>query len=278
MEVYKSVESKKSNKIGLDKYYTSPDTANYVVYKTLQKIGFDKITEIIEPSAGNGSFIPYLKCLDVNQKYYDIEPEHKDIKKQDYLKLDENYKKGRLIIGNPPFGSRLALAKKFFKKSVEIADYISFILPSSQLNNINSMFEFDLIYSVNLGNVTFSDNRKVPCCLNIYARPLEGLNKRISNKLKEISIVRSDSKKYKDFDFDIRICGWGNGSAGKILKDNEKYALEYKIKILNSNKKDEIIFLLSNIDWKKELNSVSMLKIQQHHIHTLIKNNVKDII
>ncbi len=66
---------------------------------------------------------------------YDIEPEHESVEQQDYLELDVSYLWGRLIIGNPPFGNRMNMAQKFFKKSVEISDYIAFILPISQLNN-----------------------------------------------------------------------------------------------------------------------------------------------
>ena len=70
----------------------------------------------------------------------DIEPEHESIQKQDYLIWDLKYLKNRLIIGNPPFGARLNMAQKFYKKSVQLGDYIAFILPISQLNNNNTMY------------------------------------------------------------------------------------------------------------------------------------------
>jgi len=66
--------------------------------------------------------------------------------KQDFLTVKLEYKKGRCIIGNPPFGERNALSVKFYNKSVEIGDYISFILPISQWNNNMQMYKFDLIY------------------------------------------------------------------------------------------------------------------------------------
>ena len=61
----------------------------------------------------------------------------------DYIEMPIDYKKGRLVIGNPPYGSRMLLAQRFFKKSVMIADYIAFILPISQYKNTSSLFEFD---------------------------------------------------------------------------------------------------------------------------------------
>ena len=66
-----------SKKIANDKYYTPPDLAEYVVNKTYEIIGKENITEFLEPSAGNGAFIPYLPN---NTLYYDLIPEHKKIK------------------------------------------------------------------------------------------------------------------------------------------------------------------------------------------------------
>lgn len=259
-------------KINNDKYYTPIDLATYCINKTYEIIGKENILEIIEPSAGNGSFSNQLNCI-----AYDIEPEHENIIKQDYLMLDSNYKKGRLIIGNPPYGRCLNLAQKFYKKSIELGDYIAFILPISQLNNSNSMYEFDLIYSEDLGKKDYS-GINLHCCFNIYKRNPNGLNKHKIKKLKDITIIRQDSKKYNDIlNYDIRMCYWGNGSAGKILKENEHYSAEYKIIINNDKLKDKIIEVLHNVDWKQELNHIAMLTIQQFHICELLEKYIPEI-
>ena len=258
-------------KIDNDKYYTPVDLAKYCIDKTFEIIGKENITDIIEPSAGNGSFSNQIKCI-----AYDLFPESKDIIQQDYLTLNETYKKGRLIIGNPPYGRCLNLAQKFYKKSIKLGDYIAFILPISQLNNSNSMYEFDLIYSEDFGEKEYS-GIKLHCCFNIYKRPQNGLNKPKIKRLKDISIYRQDSKGYKDKDFDIRMCYWGNGSAGKILKDDEHYSAEYKIKIYNNKLKNEIVRVLNEVDWKQELNHIAMLKIQQFHIYDLLKREIPEI-
>lgn len=165
------------NRIINDKYYTPLHIARHCIEKTYELLGEESINEIIEPSAGNGSFSNQIEDCTA----YDIKPECESIVKQDYLSLDTVYKKGRLIIGNPPFGSRMNLAQKFFKKSVEIADYIAFILPISQLNNTNSLYEFDLIHSEDLGKQMYTD-RELHCCFNIYKRPKNGLNKQKKSK------------------------------------------------------------------------------------------------
>ncbi len=262
-----------SNKINLDKYYTPIETAKYCIKKTYEIIGENNISEVIEPSAGNGSFSLQVPSTCFS---YDIEPEHSSIKKQDYLDLKIDYLYGRLIIGNPPFGEKMNLAQKFFKKSTELGDYIAFILPISQLWNTNSLYEFDLIYSEDLGKIKYSD-RNLHCCFNIYKRPENGINSRPKNKLETIKIIRQDSKGYSDFnDFDIRLCYWGNGSAGKILKDNESYSAEYKIKI-HSDFKEDVIKLLNNINWFDELNCIAMLKIQQFHIINVLRKYIPNI-
>ncbi len=213
---------KKTNKIPLDKYYTDPKLAKYCIDKTYEMIGEENISEIIEPSAGNGSFslqIPSICWA------YDIKPEHESIIKADFLELDINYLWGRLVIGNPPYGNRLNLARKFYKKSIEIGDYISFILPISQLNNSNHLYEFDLIYSEDLGIRKYSD-RDLHCCFNIYVRPEnEEFNKKPNRKLKDITIIRHDNKNYKNIvDFNVRMCYWGMGTTAiAAIKTGRKY-------------------------------------------------------
>ena len=261
------------SKIQNDKYYTSIELSKYCIDKTFEIIGEENITDIIEPSAGDGSFSNQMFFCTA----YDIEPEHKDIIQQDFLQLELPYKKGRLIIGNPPYGPKMHLVVKFFKKSILLGDYISFILPISQLNNNASLFEFDLIYSEELGFQHFTD-RKINCCLNIYRRG-EVLHKKPKFEMQDITIVRDAKKDYDSIqDYDIRMVYWGSGCAGKILtKDDKRYAGEYKIKIHNEKIKDRIIEVLSNINWKTELKTIAMLKIKMYHIYNVLKREIPEI-
>ncbi len=91
---------------------------------------------------------------------------------------------------------------------------------------------------------------------------VDELNKKPSIKLNDITIYHQDSRGYKDRDFDIRMCYWGDGTAGKILKDGEHYSAEYKIKINNEEKKEEIFKVLFTFNWKEYLNCIAMRKIQ----------------
>lgn len=265
---------KQSNKKPLDKYYTDNELALYCINKTYEQIGKEKISSIIEPAAGNGSF---SLQLGTNCVAYDICPEHESIVQQDFLTLECAYQENRLIIGNPPYGRCLNLAQKFYKKSIQLGDYIAFILPISQLWNTQSMYEFDLIYSEDLGKRAYS-GVKLHCCFNIYRRnPSKQLNTKPNIKLNDITICRQDSKGYAEKPCDVRMCYWGNGCAGKILHEGETYAAEYKIQIHNPNLKPQVIELLETINWWGELNCIAMLKIQQFHIINVLKKYIPDL-
>lgn len=267
-------------KILNDKYYTSPDLAEYCVNKTKEIIGEENITEYIEPSAGSGVFLDILDKEDKPYLAYDIEPEDDKgrIIKQDYLSLDLEYKNGRCIIGNPPFGFMTKLIIQFYKKSIQLGDYISFIMPVSFKDNIKQVVDFDLIYSEDLGLRQYSD-RYIHCCLNIYKRPDNGLNKRNVNKIKlkdlEIIEIRMGNKKCDKYDY--AICSWG--SVGKeITKPNTKqYAKEFYIKIHNEKYKSQIIKLLKEVDWIKEYSMTATPNLLQWQVYKYIKEQIPEI-
>ena len=78
----------KNNKV-LEKFHTKWQTVNECIKQfnlVMKDYNFSKENDvIIEPSAGNGAFIEGCKQLCNNCLFYDIEPEHNDIVKQDYL-------------------------------------------------------------------------------------------------------------------------------------------------------------------------------------------------
>lgn len=233
-------------KIKLDKYYTDINLAKFCIDKTFEIIGKDNITEIIEPSAGNGSFSSQIEnCI-----AYDIEPDDNSIIKQDFLKLDLLYKKGRLIIGNPPFGVKNTLSVQFFKKSIKLCDYIAFILPISQLNNNKQMFDFDLIYSEDIGNYKYS-NVELNCCFNIYQRPKNSLNKKENIEINGIKLIeyRRGTKENIPLNFDYSIGVFGAGCVGRVPEYIGKYVTEIYFYI-NHPLKSKILETIKTINWK----------------------------
>ena len=263
-------------KILNDKYYTPPELAEYCVKKTEEIIGKENITEYIEPSAGSGVFLDYL---DKPYLAYDIEPEDIRIQKQDYLTLNLNYKQGRCIIGNPPFGDRNALAVKFYKKAISECDYISFILPVSQYNNNQKMFEFDLIYSEDLGFKNYS-GINLNCAFNIYKRNENGIrNKPINYTLNDVKVIeyRRGSKDELPKSYDFAMCTWGDGSCGKEIDYSGQYAQEHYIIVKNPIYKNRIIELCEITDWRHLYPSVSSAKLQTWKIYKYIKEQIPEI-
>ena len=267
------------SKIELDKYYTSPELAKYVVDKTKEIIGEDNITEYIEPSAGAGVFLDYL---DKPYLAYDIEPEDDRIIKQDFLELDIEYKKGRCIIGNPPYGVGNTQSVQFYKKSITISDSISFIQPISQLNNNMQMYEFNLIHSEDLGLQTYTD-RELHCCFNIYVRPAGGiLGSKPNYKLKDVVLKQSRKRNgvvpgnIDIKDYDIAVCIRGNGSAGKVCNSLNDYNDIILVKCINEDLRDEVIESMKNIrSFFKS--SISSLNINTWQVYKYLKEQIPEL-
>ena len=68
-----AAKGKNTNKLALDKYYTPKDVAEHCFNKFMELYG-DKVTEIIEPSAGGGVFLPLFEkrmyMLRLNRQTY----------------------------------------------------------------------------------------------------------------------------------------------------------------------------------------------------------------
>ena len=164
----------------IDKYYTKIEIINKCLAFIKQYIEIDSTCLIIEPSAGNGAFITGIKNLTNNYKFYDIEPEHDEIIKQDFITLNYNELQSKYskihIIGNPPFGRQSSLAIKFIKKSCEFCDSLSFILPKSfKKESLKKTFplNFHLILEVDLPEKSFLVDDKehdVPCVFQIWEK------------------------------------------------------------------------------------------------------------
>lgn len=159
---------------GLDKFYTIPSISE----KCLASIGscykWSDWGLVIEPSAGNGSFltrIPTSKRLGI-----DISPEHEDIIKQDFLTYSPPSNIGKiLVVGNPPFGRVSSLAIKFFNHASKWADVIAFIIPRtfrrvSVHNKLNTNFHLVFDEEIPMEPCSFSPPMMVKCCFQIWEK------------------------------------------------------------------------------------------------------------
>jgi hypothetical protein len=226
----------------------------------------------------------FLNYLDKPYLAYDIKPDDKRIVKQDFLTLDLPYKKGRCIIGNPPFGIRNTLSVKFYKHSLKFGDYIAFILPITQFNNNIQMYEFNLVHSEKVNNIKFHNlDKRVQLTFNIYKRPEHGYNQRPNYKLNDVSIteVRNGNKIVTNYD--LRIMAWGgsltggNINIGHEVDYENQYAKEFCIKVNNPKYKDKVIDLIKSTDWRELYYMPSPPNLLQWQVYKYIKEQIPDI-
>lgn len=262
-------------KIKLDKYYSPKDLAEYCVGKTLEIIGRDNILEFIESSAGQGSFINAIEKLapTIPYKAYDVEPEDSRIEVQDYLQLNLPYNKTSVVIGNPPFGRANSTLKRFYKKSIQIAEHIAWILPISQLNNNNELFDYDLIHSEDLGKRDYS-GRIIHCCFNIYSRNKNGLNSKPKYKLSDLEIV--GWRKCKDIKCDLYICCYGS-QTGKLVDVNCGLVNLNGIVIRNESLRHRIVEILVNTDWFSIYPKTNPKNLLQWQIYKVLKDKIPEL-
>ena len=82
-------QTKGLNRNTIDKYYTKKTVVDFCIENVKKYIKINNTHDlIIEPSAGNGSFIAGIKSLSQNFIFYDLEPENDEIIQQDYLLLN----------------------------------------------------------------------------------------------------------------------------------------------------------------------------------------------
>jgi len=273
---FKRDNTQNSTKLHLDQYYTPTRVAVYCIETAYKVIGKENITSIIEPSAGTGSFSNNIGGCEA----YDLEPKADGVMQADFLLLDIGYKKGRLVIGNPPFGSRGNLMQKFCKKSFTMADYVAFILPINQMNNVVSIYEFDLIHSEDLGEKDYS-GKKVHCCFNIYKRPVNGLNSKPNYKTEVIEVIEvreviknqnpKRNKELGDFQYDIAICAWG--AIGKECSVGQ-YAKTFYIKINDKPNFDYYKDLILHANWCELYKMTGTPNLLQWQVYKYVSENL----
>jgi hypothetical protein len=268
-----------------NKYYTPEWLVKKVITTMLIVLSGITITELIEPSAGDGAFIYELDKLNIPTFYYDLYPEHPKIIQQDYLKLELEHNPGRVVIGNPPFnmnGHNFNLWKKFCNKSSEISEYIVFISPSSQFNNNYSLSKSDLIYSEYIGDIEYRgvNKVKVKTCLNIYQRNISKKKDDTISEIIEKDIIVEKIERKKDgtykgsFDCDYYIGGWGSVACNMINPDIKKYVVQYGFRVLNEDRREELYEFIRDFSskYKEEIVklSVSAPSLSKRYIYDKI--------
>lgn len=250
-------QTKGLNRNTIDKYYTKDIVVELCLNLVKQYIHINTDDLIIEPSAGNGSFITGIKSLSNNFRFYDLEPDNDEIIKQDYLLYD--YSRSGLskeifskihIIGNPPFGRQSSLAIKFIKKSCEFCDSVSFILPKSfKKDSLKKTFplQFHLIFEIDLPDKSFlvdGVEYNVPCIFQIWEK--KTVDRAVNEKLEPDNFMFVGKTERPDISF--RRVGVNAGTIDVNI-DEKSIQSHYFIKFTNGMSTDENIKKLSTITY-----------------------------
>ena len=216
--------------IEFDQFYT----CTQAVQRCLKEVKPQNFDCVIEPSAGNGSFVnqinhPNIIALDIN-------PTAKGILKCNFLEyeLTDKYQ-NVLVIGNPPFGVRHNLSDAFLKKSFGIAgaQMVAFVLPNTynkatrqkiipaewRIRSITSLERDSFIYN--------GEIRHAPCSFFVFENSNQGVDLRFNEALYKFS---EDFEFASPNDFDFFVFG---ANPGKVRKkptpNNRGYLIKSKI-------------------------------------------------
>jgi predicted RNA methylase len=261
-----------TNMVTLNKFYTKAETIK-ICYNAIKKyLKVKKQDLVIEPSAGNGSFINIIKALTDNYIFYDIKPEHSDVIKANFLKtvlniFDFKYRKIH-IIGNPPFGYKSSMAIKFIKHSANIlkADSISFILPISfRKPSFQKSFplNYHLIYEIILPTNSFTyfgETKKIKTVFQIWKR--KNINRISPSKLAPSAWYKFVKK--ENSDISIRRVG-SNAGFAKLRSDNDNINTHWFIKVNNIDNYQKLLLKLNKIIYNKT-NNVGAISISKQDI------------
>ncbi len=250
----KNKQTKGLNRNTIDKYYTKNSIVEQCLNLVSKYIQINHTDLIIEPSAGNGSFITGIKSITNNFKFYDIEPDNNEVIKQDYLLYDysniiQEYNNIH-VIGNPPFGRQSSLAIKFIKKSCEFCDSISFILPKSfKKDSLKKYFplNFHLIFEFDLPDKSFlvdGIEHNVPCIFQIWEKKTS--NRTVSKKLEPKNFIFVKNTENPDVSF--RRVGVNAGTIDQQIH-NKSIQSHYFIKFINGKSITDNINNLSSITY-----------------------------
>ena len=234
----------------LDQFYTRPEVSLACVKRLrtlLPTLGYgDDLAPVsgagpltgvtfIEPSAGTGSF---LKALDPGETWVagDIDPKFPGVLERNFLTEELEVSAPReecVVLGNPPFGKKAALALAFIERGFDYADTVAFVLPIQLRKYITQKrlrADARLIYDELTPEVSFEFNGKpyeVRCVFQVWTLrktnaitgdPLVDLRQRTAPPTKHPDFEawiynatpQAEKVFHEDWEFVILRQGWGD--------------------------------------------------------------------
>ena len=161
-----------AEKRNLDKFYTKPEIVADCVQDIITYLNPEG--QFIEPSAGNGVWLPHFD----NIIGYDLAPDTENIIQQNFFDLDLTQYEDIHFVGNPPFADRLA--ERFIEKMSNnpTTKSISLVLPAilSKYNKhkcynkyFHKLFEKDIPKDAFM-DMSTGESKSVNCVFQIWVR------------------------------------------------------------------------------------------------------------
>lgn len=261
-------------RLATDKFFTKLSTVQICMDKITDVLLIDKNNDIVvEPCAGNGSFIPSIKNICNNYVFYDIEPEHDDIIKKDFLDVrrssfNSQYSKIH-IVGNPPFGRQSSLLFKFIMTACMFCDTFSFILPRSfKKQSVQKRVpkRFHLIAEIDLPDNSFTINDRdhnVPCIFQIWEK--QRYERKIHPRTKPIHFKFVNSEEIADVSFRRIGVNAGYVDTNTYGKNHQShYFIRFKDRSIISD--NETINKLKSIEFKNKRFTVGPNSISKQDV------------
>lgn len=192
-----------------EQYYTSRKLVEKCVARVSTKTPFANFALVVEPSAGEGAFLEAIPA-GVRKVGIDIDPRSPEVIKANFFEwLPETTNGEILVIGNPPFGQRAALAVRFIEHASSFANTIAFILPRSFnkytfINRIPRRFHLEDSFDCEEFVLADGTPIKVKCVFQIWVK---------SDKMRPLILPRNEHP-----DFKLCHCHISRTSAEKLAK------------------------------------------------------------
>jgi hypothetical protein len=254
-----------------DKFYTKKCVVDQCIEFVKQYVSIHYENDlIIEPSAGNGSFIEAIQQLCYYCVFVDIEPEHHYITPQDYLTFSlpqERHFQSIHVIGNPPFGRQSSLARKFIQKSSSFAKSISFILPKSfKKDSLKTAFpvQYHLVFEVDLPINSFVIEGKehdVPCVFQIWIQ--KNYSRSLPPNLQPSNFIFVTKTESPHLSF--RRVGVYAGKIDTLIEDKNIQS-HYFIRFTNNKSIEENLLLLQDVSFEEKHHTVGPKSISKQEI------------
>lgn len=258
-----------NKKMPSDAFFTNRDVAKHCIRQfekicKQQGISLDGFT-FVEPSAGEGCFYDYINADDADKIGIDIDPKRDDFIETDFLKWYPESQGKYVVIGNPPFGHRGALALAFINRSLLFAELVAFILPMSFYSNgkgvnMKRVQGATLIHNEKLDKDSFYDpeTHEAVAVNSLFQIWRKGEHKSVFtdydiSEFAELYTCCSHPNRYcglgRGRDYDCFIASTFYGSNVKIVYDFADVNYGAGIGIVIKKKKREVLAALKKADW-----------------------------